>query len=342
MITYKFLHHSYYFSFFYKVGIVAIVTTLFLQQGAIINNAQAQNAKLTISEQFSDYLLAQNESDAKDYLTEAAATTSLQTMQMQYTAGFRNTGFLKSFAQKLKDNNLSYDYVVKSFLDIKRKRNECKNTETIDFVYNFAGSVHTQAIDELIQRQVMYEKIYGEQAVQNKIKSAVMQGIQTAINATDTQLLQRCLYICNNADLNDLHSEFALNMHLKYYEATQNNTEYVRIIQNFWESYTGSNPELCSRLAWELCNKSKNLHCLYTAEKAILKALNVSMQEYSYHEIYANILLKMHRFEEAKMVAKCGIAIAKSTDSDYNYLQKLVNIIETTQQKSYNKKNIEI
>lgn len=127
---------------------------------------------------------------------------SLERMGKQYQLGFTMPTFLYDFAYELKYHKRPYGKIADEYLaQIKKK--ELKKGINRQFIYDFSDDITSLSMDYLLEFKVEYDDKFTSDAVNEKIKSAILWAMDKASSTQDETLLNRAIEVTKKANLPD-------------------------------------------------------------------------------------------------------------------------------------------
>ena len=252
---------------------------------------------------------------------QKARNNNLQSMQRQYESGFRKVTFLKDFAYLLKSNKLPYQEVVNAFIAKQNSRADFKKEDTQAFIYDFANDLNTKAIDILVKFKGDYAQKHGLEQVNEKIKNALFEGVNLAIERRDESLFKRVKKVATKAKV-DSDNLLVYEIDAAYYKGINHVEMYAKAIRKYMHKYNGKSAEVWHNSAWNLVTSSENKSNLKMAKKWIEKSIYLNPQYYNY-ESYAYVLKMLGKKQQAIKVAKKAMKLGREGYKDILELHKL-------------------
>lgn len=255
---------------------------------------------------------------------------NVRQMMQERNAGRKDPKFLYDFALSLKYVGEAYNKAVNDYLATVPK-SELANDSNRIFIYDFSDNINNDAILHFLDQLSYFKTGLGGASVNEHIKSAVTNSVGTAIEQRDQQLFQRAQEVVKRASLPD-DQEFLYHIRSGYYEGIRDWDNFAQVNVRFIKEFNVTDQHFLDVVAEKFFLYVDDKGFLDRAEEWIKYSIAVG-SEYDNNLIYAKILRKKGRYEDAKTAAMKAIEIAKRRNEsdkagiDYNEARNLIDQI---------------
>ncbi|MGB1205663.1 MAG: thioredoxin family protein [Chitinophagales bacterium] len=278
-------------------------------------------------------LLTLSKKAVSTHQTTAVSQTSIPSIytkyldyQLQYRNGTKHPDFLYDYAYELKKFNDPYQHVVDEYLTTTTNLTSIKNLE---FVYDFADDVHSQAFDILVDNKQYFKGLYNNNKINNRIKKAIRTSVITAATTNDKDEFNHALKVIEKAKLQASKS-FEVDMMALYYEKTDNWSDYVSVISRHINNNSQKDAASLNQAAWKFAAHIDDNKALENALDWAKTAADMK-SEYEYTETYAALLYKVGKKSKALKEGEKAIEQARKQGHDYSTTLRLMEIMRTNQ-----------
>lgn len=255
---------------------------------------------------------------------------SLAAMQRQYDNGYDNEDFLYDFAYELKKHKLPFSEVVNKYLAKKSTKSQLKTDKNRQFVYDFSDDLHTNAANILVDKKDWFERIYGVEQINNKLKLAIANNVKLAAAHRDEKLFDKAMQLTCQSTLPN-KPVFLFHLRSLYYTDTHDLKNYSETIRVYMKDYGSTDPQFLHAKAWDLMRASTKKDDLKLAKEWVERSVQINNQYYN-NETLAYILIKLGETIEAKKVAQEAVNIGKSNGDDISRAQSLLEKLDDREQ----------
>ncbi len=251
---------------------------------------------------------------------------NLENMHDKYNMNYRDPEFLYNYAYTLKALEEPYNSIVNEYIRTQQDT-DMKNGKNRKFLYDFADNLENSAIDYFIRDAGYFKTILGGK-INDRLKSAIYNSIQTAIKERDMALFKKAkkvLEVCNLPNM----KEFIFLIESQYYEGTRSWKEYIKITSEYLEGYNISDPYQLNLVAHNYAHyvKAKNKSAMKNAIKWTKESISIDPQYYN-NLTLALLYYKTEEFKLSKRAADEAIRIAEIRNryNKENNINKFIDI----------------
>ena len=278
-------------------------------------------------------LLSLSEKAVTTHQTTVVSQTSIPSIytkyldyQLQYRNGNTHPDFLYEYAYELKKFNDPYRHIVDEYLTATTNLTSIKNLE---FVYDFADDIHSQAFDILVNKKQHFKGLYDSDKINNRIKKAIRTSVITAATTNNKSEFSDALNTISQTNLQNAKS-FEVDMMALYYEKTDNWKDYISVISKHIETTSQEDAASLNQAAWKFAAHIDDSQALENALDWAKTAADMKA-EYEYTETYAALLYKVGKKSKALKEGEKAIEQARKQGLDYSTTLRLMEIMRTDQ-----------
>ncbi|MGB0931843.1 MAG: hypothetical protein ACPGVB_13760, partial [Chitinophagales bacterium] len=261
-------------------------------------------------------------------IRQSVNRANLENMHNKYRMKYKDPDFLYNYAYALKALEEPYNAVVNEYIktqpnpDMRIKKNR-------RFLYDFSDNLENIAIDYFIKDAGYFKTIMGGQ-INDKLKSAIYNSIQTAIKERDMALFQKAKKVLEKCNLPNMQ-EFIFDMETLFYEGIRSWDDYVKVTIKYFNNYNVTDPNQLNLAAYNFARsvKPKNKSAMKNAKKWVKESIGIDPQYYN----YLTLALLYHKTEEFKLAEKAAlkaIEIAEIRNQTYqeNNIDKNIDVAD--------------
>ncbi len=249
----------------------------------------------------------------------------LEEWEAAYYSRKISTDDLRNYAYALKERKRPYHTVVNQYLKLERTR--LRNEINRQFLYDFSETVENDAI-HLFLKDIQYFKVeVGSDKINNRIKSAIFNSIQTAIKEQDKVIFEYAIDIISQANL-PFKDEFEFDMKMRYYQGVDEWENYTKTAVEYVKTKNITNPQLLNELAFNIAKHSDDTRSL---EEALLWAKEGAKidTEYASNLTLTYVYYRLKQKEKALETAEITLKIAEIRKIDPKEIKDLMDDIKT-------------
>jgi len=221
------------------------------------------------------------------------------TLELRYEAGTNDPATLFDYAMTLYQMGEPYEEVAQKYFATQPDKALTSGTNW-EAIRAFTHKIDSREFQCLLAKQKKFAKLYGKEAVQNKIIEVVELNTEQAAAIPDPGLYQKAMKIALEEIDDDGFTASRLRM--KYAALTQNWQEYAHKASILFDTYSITDPKVLNEAAWNFY--------LHVDDPALLqKALSWARQStaidnaYYNHRTFTYLLYKTENYEEALKLA---------------------------------------
>lgn len=234
---------------------------------------------------------------------------NLENMHDKYNMDYREPEFLYQYAYRLKAFNEPYNAVVNEYIRTQ-KGSQIQNDKNRRFLYDFADNLENIAIDYFIRDASHFKYILGGK-INDKLKSAIYNSIQTAIEERDIALFEKAKSVLEDCNLPNMR-EFTFLMETQYYEGTRAWKDYIKVTTKYFEDYNVTDPHQLNLVAHNYAHyvDAKNKTAMKNAIKWTRESIRIDPQYYN-NLTLALLYFKTEDYRSAARALKEAMRIAE-------------------------------
>ena len=218
---------------------------------------------------------------------------------------------MRQYAYFLKEYRKPYNTIVNKYLNAENQNLESKENQ--EFIYNFSINLENKAIDYFLAHLDEYKIKYGSKKVNEKVCSAILHSVMTAIKERDYALFDKAKETIEKINIED-KEWFMFKMEALFYQGIEKWDEYTKVVSKYLNVHTIDDPFLLNDfpLKFEQFGNEKHL------PKA-LKWINTSLKiEDEYYNNYTKALLlcRLNLADDALEAVEHAIEIGINRQED--------------------------
>jgi len=218
---------------------------------------------------------------------------------------------MRQYAYFLKEYRKPYNTIVNKYLNAENNNLETKENQ--QFIYNFAINLENKAIDYFIRHIDDYKIKYGSKQVNEKVRSAILHSVMTAIKERDYALFEKAKNTIEAISIEE-KEWFMFKMEALFYQGIEKWDEYTKVVSKYLNAHNIDDPFLLNDFASKFQQFGSEKHL----PKA-LKWINISLKiEDEYYNNYTKALLlcRLNLADDALEAVEHAIEIGKTRQED--------------------------
>jgi len=253
---------------------------------------------------------------------------NLDNMHDKYDLKYKDPEFLYNYAYMLKTFEEPYNAIVNEYIRTQRT-NDLQKDKNRKFLYDFADNLENAAIDHFIMDAGYFKTIMGGQKINDKIKSAIYNSVQTAIKERDPILFEKAKKVLENCNLPN-SKEFIFYIQTQFYEGTRSWDDYVKVTTKYFNAYNISDPHMLNYAAYKFARfvEPKNKSAMKNAIKWAKESIRIDYEYYN-HVTLALLYHKTGEFKLSEQLALKALEIAGIRNKTYEE-RKIDKEVDTT------------
>lgn len=254
---------------------------------------------------------------------------NLDNMHAKYQKNYKDPSFLYEYAYLLKMFDEPYNAIVNEYIRTQRSTGMQENANR-KFLYDFSDNLENTAIDYFIEDAGYFKTVMGGQKINDKIKSAIYNSVQTAIKERDVVLFEKAKKVLENCNLPNSR-EFIFYIETEFYEGIRSWDNYVKITTKYFNDYNVTDPHMLNYAAYKFArfveprNKTAMKNAIAWAEKSI----QIDFEYYN-HVTLALLYYKTSNFKDSEKLALKAIEIAQIRNQSFQErkIDKRINMTD--------------
>lgn len=316
----------------------------FNSRGGIIHQLEGKKTTEELLNVAKDIVEARNVN--LEFVSGDSEQYRLVELETLYNKGNRYPSLVREYAYLLKKYQVPYNKIVNDYLQSQTRN--IRSAENSKFVFDFAFNMDNIAIQYLLKNQHFFQKRYSKLDVQEKIKSAVFNGVLTAVSERDERLFYQTVDLLKKAAIPNI-DRFSFEMEALYYQSTANWKSYFKVTNDYLQGRDKKSidPSLLNDIAWKFY-QNVDLQRTPKAKKLLEKSLGwvktaVNIEgKYDYQHTYAALLFKLGRQNKAIKATQQALEAGKAQGENYQKTLELIDKINVSKKKipptsTYNK-----
>ncbi|MGB1207511.1 MAG: thioredoxin family protein [Chitinophagales bacterium] len=228
-----------------------------------------------------------------------------------YRNGNINILQMRQYAYFLKEYRKPYNTIVNKYLNAEK--NNLKSKENKVFIYDFSVNLENNAIDHFLAHLDNYKVEYGSKKVNEKVRSAILHSVMTAIKERDYGLFEKAKKIIATINIED-KEWFLFKTEALFYQGIEKWSEYTKVVSKYLHVHNIDDPFLLNDFAAKFQQFGGEKHL----SKA-LKWINTSLKiEDEYYNNYTKALLlcRLNLADDALEAVEHAIEIGTTRQED--------------------------
>ena len=253
-------------------------------------------------------------------------TINLTVMQEQYNKGFRSPAFLYDFAYQLRINNRPHNDIVNNYIKKEKLSKHCIDTKDLQFVYDFAANLRTDAMDVLLKNKGDFERVFGKENIDKKIADAATIAVDYAKTTNDTELLNKAYQVVEKSKISN-GKDLLFKMKWDYCETTKDHKSQVKLVKEYMGNYGGYDASVYHQKAIQLMYAAKNNPQDWQVAKKWFEKSIILDASYQNQKDYARLLIKLGEVGNAKQMLMQALNAGYSNGIDCSEGQVLLEML---------------
>ncbi|MEZ4887869.1 MAG: thioredoxin family protein [Chitinophagales bacterium] len=234
---------------------------------------------------------------------------------------------LLQYAYWLRKNRQSYHSIVNEYL--KTQRGKLQNNTNRQFLYDFSETIENEAIKLLINDIQYFKATQGSEKINQKIKTAIYNSIQTAIKEHDKIIFKNAIDIIHQTDL-PFQDAFEFDMKKQYYEGVADWKAFAETAIEYIDSKNITDPILLIELAAKVALHLDDSRYLENALKWAETSVKIE-NEYPCNYTLAYVYYRKGDYDMAMKVAEYTLKLAEMRQVNSQEIKKLIDDIRIRQ-----------
>ncbi|MEZ4886886.1 MAG: DUF255 domain-containing protein [Chitinophagales bacterium] len=256
---------------------------------------------------------------------------NLENMRAKYNLQFRDPDFLYNYAYMLKTFDEPYNAIVNEYIRTQRT-SDMQQDKNRKFLYDFTDNLENSAIDYFIRDAGYFKTVMGGKKINDKLKSAIYNSIQTAVKERDITLFEKAKTVLENCNLPNSR-EFIFYIETQFYEGIRDWDNYVKVTTKYFNDYNVTDPHMLNYAAFKFAHfvEAKNKSAMKNAIKWAKESIRIDYEYYN-HLTLALLYYKTEDFKLSEQLALKALKIAEIRNKTYedNKINKSVDTADAS------------
>jgi thiol-disulfide isomerase/thioredoxin len=240
---------------------------------------------------------------------------NLGKLTREWEGGKQDAPFLLTYLRALNRTGQPTLKLVNEYL---QKNKNATDSLTLRIIFEGATEADSRVFDMLIKNRTPIAALVGEAAVDKRIENACRRTTLKAISFKDANLQKEARakmqqYLPTRAEA------FALQMDMKFFQATKNADEYCKSCEKFVKKEAKTDAVKLHHLAQQMLTAfPENKSALKDATDYVERAIKINGEASSYYLTYASLLSRNGKRKEALTAAEKALIVAKEKQQTQN------------------------
>ncbi|NND31793.1 MAG: thioredoxin fold domain-containing protein [Saprospiraceae bacterium] len=251
----------------------------------------------------------------------ASKSNVTSNLDKEYEEGQRDPAFMVKYIEGLSKSKRPLLKVANEYLSTQ---SDFTTEENLAVIYFGMVEVDSRIFNLMVENRKMITKIYGQEALEEKIEIAAMNTVEKAIEFDNGDLLEEAVDKVKRYSPGK-YKRFQYDARLKYYADTRKPDLYLRYARDYARQGSENKFQLANTILHHMRDQPK---LMAQAESWALEAVDEQENEQNCF-IAAQLLFLSNKYEKSKSYAEKALKYATETKSATTpHIQKLISACE--------------